>query len=106
MTMFTLFIQVAYYPEVITSVEYGTENATVYLELTPESHNSITSYTVSAEPRDQVVETLNSSPLSVQLTVQYNTLHNVSIVATSCGQYATTTIIKLHYGKSSFDTLI
>ena len=88
----------------IISVEYGTENATVHLELTPESHNNITSYTVSAEP--QVVVTLNSSLSSVQLTVQYNTLHNVSIVATSCGQYATTTIIKLHYGKSSFDALI
>ena len=105
MTMFTLFIHVAYYyPKVITSVEYGTDNATVYLEWTPESHNNIISYTVSAEPK--VVVTLNSSPLSVQVTVQYNTLHNVSIVATSCGQYATITIIKLHYGKSSFDTLI
>ena len=87
----------------ITSVEYGTDNATVYLELTPENHNNIISYTVSAEP--QIVVTLNSSLLSVQLAVPYNTLH-VSIVATSCGQYATTTIIKLHYGKSSFDTLI
>ena len=86
----------------ITSVEYGTENATVYLELTPESHN-ITSYTVSAEP--QVVETSNSSLLRVQLTVPYNTLHNVSIVATSCGQYTTTTVIELHYGKPRILTL-
>ena len=98
----TYIVRVAYsnnHPEVITSVEYGTENATVYLELTPESRN-IVSYTVSAEP--QVVETLNSSLSSVQLTVPYNTLHNVSIMV-SCGKYTTTTIIELHYGKSSFD---
>ena len=84
---------------VITSTEYGSDNATVFLGWAPESQ---TLFNISSKP--QVGVTL--SLLSAQLTVPYNTHHNVSIVATSCQQYTTTTIIELHYGKLSFVTLM
>ena len=89
-----MLLHVAYSnrPKVNTSVEYGTDgNATVYIEWIPETH---TSYKVSVEPQVSVTFRLSNA----QLTVPYNTHFNVSIMATLCKQYTTTTIIGIHYG--------
>ena len=84
------------HPEVIISVDYGTNNATVFLEWIPKSH---TYYNVSAEPQLEV--NVTSLLSNAQLTVQYNTHYNVSIMATLCGQYTSATTIEIHYGESS-----
>ena len=86
--------------KVITLVKYGTENITVTLEWVPSTH---TSYTVISVETPYVVESLLSSARLIGLS--YNARLNVSIMARWCGQYTTTTIIELHYGKLSFITV-
>lgn len=84
---------------VITAVEYETENATAFIEWIPEHR---TSYSVSVEPQVNVTSLLSNA----QLTVPYNTHLNVSIMATLCEQYTTTTFVEIHYGESLNSTII
>ena len=84
-------------PEVTTSViEHGAHNATILLEWTPEK--SVT-YNVSVEPQVATISLITMS--SAHLTLSYNTYHNASITATSCGQNSIYTVVKLHYGELS-----
>ena len=85
-----MLLHVAYsnHPKVNTSVEYGTDNVTVFIKWIPENH---TSYNISVEPQTSLLS-------NAQLTVPYNTQFNMSIMVTLCEQYTTTTIIGIHYG--------
>ena len=87
-----LYIAFTNHQEVISSVEYGTENATVFLEWTPEHH---TSYNVCVESQVCVTSALSNA----NVTVPYNSHLNITIVATLCGQYSTTTILGIHYSE-------
>ena len=87
-------------PQVTTSVlEYGAHNAIILLERNPEKGMI---YNVSTEPAETATKNLtiiNFTMSSAHLTVSYNTYHNVSITATSCGQKSIYTLVELHYGK-------
>ena len=54
------------------------------------------SYNVSVFP--QVVVNM-SGPTTLQLTLAYNTLYNVTIATIVCGQTLSTTVTQLHYGE-------
>ena len=70
--------------------EFGSDNVTVALELTAERG------VISIEPQ---VTIFYLGPTSIQLIISYNTLYNVSAVATQCGQNSSH-FIELHYGES------
>ena len=55
------------------------------------------SYNVSVLP--QVVVNM-SGPTTLQLTLAYNTLYNVTIATIVCGQTLPTTVTQLHYGET------
>ena len=69
------------------------DNVTVILEWTPENGMS---YNVSVVPQVAVRFT---GDRSVQLTASYNTVYNVSVVATLCGRNNATTATGLSYGE-------
>ena len=71
-------------------LHYLSDRAIVALEWTPEQN---VLYNISGIPQTSVSFTGNAS---VQLTVFYNILYNVSVVATRCGQ--NTTVVELKLG--------
>ena len=76
----------------VQSEELRSENITVTLESTVEN------YVISIEPQ---VTIFYLGPTSVQLIISYNTLYNVSAVATQCGQNSSQVhFIELQYGES------
>ena len=78
-------------------IENKADNVTILFEWTPEIG---VIYNVSAKASEPIVVTINFiTTASVNLTVPYNTHINVSIVATSCGQNNTVTVIELNYGE-------
>ena len=78
--------------EVLDSDDIG-----VTLDWTHENQ-SLYSYSVSITP-NALSQTLSEST-TIQLVASYDTVHNVSILATSqCGQRIVTTLIELYYGK-------
>ena len=78
------------------SVQFGTESVTVILDWTSEHPGA--SYNVSVVPQVPIMYTGNTR---AQLNVLYNTLYDVSIVATLCAQSSirTATTIGLNYGE-------
>jgi hypothetical protein len=79
-------------------IEYRILDVIVLLQWTPQ--NGVI-YNISTNPRVAMVD-LMITP-SVQFSVSYNTLYNVSIVATSiCGQNRTVNI-SLHYGELLYE---
>ena len=81
-------------------VQFGTDNATVTLELAANRSNQETagvSYNISVVPR---VDLMFINSTVVQLRVIYNVEYNISIMRTLCGQYTITTPLKLSYGES------
>ena len=68
----------------------------VTLEQTHETNQSQYSHSVSISP-NALGQTF--SEREIQLTVSYDTLYNVSILAiTQCGQRIATTLFELYYG--------
>lgn len=55
-----------------------------------------TTYSVTAEP--SVVSIVMTGSTTVEIIVTYNSLHNVKVVAMSCGGN-TTTFLRIIYGK-------
>ena len=72
--------------------QFGVDNVTVILEWI---HENATSYTLSTIPQVAI----RNQTTSVQMTLSYNTLYNVSVVATLCGQN-TTIVSVLSYGET------
>ena len=81
-------------PIVARSEQFGMDGVTVILEWSQE--NNGTSHNVSVVP---LVAIWSTGSTRVQLTVLYNTLYNVSVVATLCGRHNATTTVELSYGK-------
>ena len=79
------------------------DNATVTLELAANRSNQETalvarvSYNISFVPQ---VDLMFINSTVAQLRVAYSVEYNVSIAKTICGQYTTTTTLKLSYGES------
>lgn len=73
-------------------LQYSSDDATVMLTWTPE-HAYGVFYNVSIIPLASIL--YYTGDTSVQLTVAYNTLYNVSVVATRCGQNSTVVELKL-----------
>ena len=71
-------------------LDYLSDRAIVALEWTPDCN---VLYSVSGIPQTSVSFTGNTT---VQLTVFYNTMYNISVVATRCGQ--NTTVVELKLG--------
>ena len=84
------------FPEVDDAeiLQYGTDNVLVVIQW---SHQSIVSYNVNTIP--QVLNATFIERTRIQMLVFYNTLYNVSITATLCGQNNATTIVMLNYGR-------
>ena len=82
---------------------YEEEKILVTLDWIPE--NGI-SYSITTIPEAAAV--VFNATTSVQLELHYNTLYNVSILATLCGQSNTTTAVyhSLNISESSHPTLI
>ena len=82
------------------SEQFGTDAVTLVLEWTQENSSLSYSYNVSAAPDPQLATKFIGST-SVQLTVPYNTLFNVSVTASEnlCGQIHVTTEITLLYSE-------
>ncbi len=81
-------------PVIAEREEFGMENVTITLDWNP---GMSTSYDVTVEPSIPV-KFMEST--SIQLVVSYNTMYNVSVVATLC-EYTNTAIsvrIQLSYG--------
>ena len=80
-----------------TSEQFGHDAVSVTLQWIPASFNSLYSYNVIVDPQVQLQ--FNGST-RVQLTLSYNTLYNVSVVATHlCGQNTNNmiTFVELYY---------
>jgi hypothetical protein len=74
-------------------IEYGILDVIVRLQWIPQ--NGVV-YNITTNPKVVMVDFMTTP--SVQFSVSYNTLYNVSIVATSiCGQNRT--VVSLHYGE-------
>ena len=84
-------------PEVSLEEQFGVDNVTVDLQWTEELNSSfnLVTYHVSVEPMAHVV-TGNSR---ANLTLQYNTPYNMSVVADVCGRINATTTLLVNYGK-------
>ena len=79
------------------SEHFEIDNITVILEWTPES--SLYRYNFSVVPQLEV-EWFQNDNTRAHLTVVYNTLYNVSVIATHlCGQNSVTAMIELYYGE-------
>ncbi len=75
---------------------FGINYVTITVLLEPADENNVTlSYNVSTTPALGVIVTGNTE---VQIMVPYNELHNLSIVASLCGN-KDTSIHRLFYGK-------
>ena len=82
----------------IISVDSETDGVSITLEWTPQVG---VSYNVTVIPAIDVIFTERA--MSVNLSLLYNTVYNVSVVATSlCGQLIRATFIELHYGEQQF----
>ena len=77
--------------------QFGSDAVTLVLEWTQENSYS---YNISAVPQVAMIYIGNTS---IQLTVPYNMLFNVSITALLCGQNHVTTTVTLVYSKKSSD---
>ena len=75
---------------------FGTENVTILFEWTQEE-GLLYNITVVSIP---LVPLRFTDSNTVLLTVSYNILYNVSVIASGCGQ-TTTNDIHLHYGKKT-----
>ena len=83
-------------PGVNLEEQFGVDNVTVVLQWTEELNNSLVSYHVSVEPMAHVVIGNGRA----NLTLDYNTPYNVSVVADYCGGLNNaTTILVVNYGK-------
>ena len=80
-------------PNITTREGFGMENVTVTLDWKPEMGMS---YNVIINPNVPVKFVENTS---IQLVVSYNTLYNVSVVATSCGHSNVMATVRLSYGE-------
>ena len=79
------------------SEHFEINNITVILGWTPES--SLYRYNVNVVPQPEVKWFQNDSTRA-QLTIAYNVLYNVSVIATHlCGQNSVTAMIELYYGE-------
>ena len=78
-----------------TEYSYGKTNVTIELLWTQESN---VMYNVSTVP-DLVIGVVVDSSVNLTAIVPYNTMYNVSIMATTCGQNSVTTIVTLYYGE-------
>ena len=86
--------------EVDTAVlNFGFDNITISLSWTQQ--DSDISYNVTVVPQVTMRLIPGSERASVQLILFYNTLYNVSIVATLCGRNIFSTAIELSYGEFS-----
>ena len=84
---------------------FGMERVSVSLQWTQEIHQGLfVSYSISVLPVVGVMIAVMSNTRA-NLSVPYNTLYNVSIVAGVCGQRNSTTYIELNYGKCYFQSL-
>ena len=72
----------------------GKNDVSVILEWTPEI--SGLTYNINVLP-SALVRFRRST--SVDITAAYNTLYNVSVVPSLCGEYGTTTSFKLNFGE-------
>ena len=78
------------------SEQFGINHVTITVLLEPTDENNLTlSYNVSTTPPLAVIVTGSTN---VQIVVPYNELHNLSIVASLCGN-KDTSIHRLFYGK-------
>ena len=83
---------------IITEEEFGMDRVAIGLHWTQESHeNLLVSYNISTVPTIGAELTMISNTRA-NLTVPYNTVYNVSVVADLCGSQATTRI-RIHYGE-------
>ena len=73
------------------------ENETVIITLEWTVQNGAF-HGISVDPQD-LVDSVYTGPTTIQLIVSYNTLYNVSAVATLCGQNSSH-FLELHYGES------
>ena len=76
---------------------FGVNTVTVSLWWTNESAHSLVMYHVIATPSSDV--TIVTSNTTANVTLSYNTLYVVSVVADFCGQSNATANIELHYGE-------
>ena len=81
-------------PEVSFEEHFGVDNVTVFLQWTQELNNSLVTYHVSVEP----VAHINSGNGKANVTLLYNTLYKVSVVADFCGRRNATTTLLNNYG--------
>ena len=79
------------------SSQFGNESVILMLEWTGE-HNSVSSYSVDIFPQADIVVNDRSARLILQIELLYNTLYNVSIIASLCGKNSSS-FIELHYGE-------
>ena len=91
---FTAYID---FPKLSTTVSrYGSDNVTVTLEWLPGLEVEV-SYDISVVPAPLDRSMFNRT--SLQATVSYNILYNVSVVASHC-HLQNTTIIEFKFGKT------
>ena len=82
------------------SEQFESDHVIITLKWTSESSGQLVVYNVSIVPQGQRAVKFNGSAMA-QLTLSYNTLYNVSILAAvPCG-LNTTRSIALNYGESS-----
>ena len=79
------------------SSQFGNESVILMLEWTGE-HNNLSSYSVDIFPQANVVVNNRSARLTLQIELLYNTLYNVSIIASLCG-INSSSFVELHYGE-------
>ena len=75
------------------------DSVIVLLQWTEDISNSLVIYNVSVEPLANVVKGSGKA----NLTLLYNTLYTVSVVADFCGRRNATTTVMKNYGKHYID---
>ena len=85
-------------PAVNTEKHFGTDSVSIFLEWQRELNNSLISYHVSVEPMVEVI-TAGLGSYRANVTVPYNSLHSIRVVADFCGRINASTIIEVYYGR-------
>ena len=82
-------------PEVSLIEEFGVDNVTVFLQWTSEEiSNPLVTYHVSVEPMAQI----STGNGRANLTLLYNTLYKVNVVADFCGRRNANATLLKNYG--------
>ena len=101
--LYTAFLPDIDPPVVSIEEHFRTDSVFVLLQWQRELNNSLImiSYLVSVVPMVEVMITASHGTNRANITVPYNSLHSIGVVADFCGRINASTIIEVYYGKCS-----